>query len=236
MLGEPYQLAVARIQAREDRQQLVDRRERARELRQVEQPQLADAVAERVERVQRAAIRRPEGDQRARVLEAAEHLDVVAADQPAHRVRDEDDLRVRVRLPAPREPALGLALEPPRGDAVVAPPVVGELEVARPRLEPQRPLEPLRDLRVAVDLPEAGEQVHVADDARRDHAVAEVVDVGRVVPELEVLKAAAGAEEAVQHRARRRTPHLLAVALEHAAGDAGDEDDDVGAVGHQRQE
>ena len=78
------------------RQQLVDRRERACELGQVEELDLLP-VHERVERIQRAAIGRAEGDERARISPAVEALEEVAGDQPAHRVADEHELRVAAR-------------------------------------------------------------------------------------------------------------------------------------------
>src|ERR671918_101920 len=74
-------------------EQLVDRRERACDLRQIKELDL-QAVGERVERIQRAPVRGTERDKRPRVPPSVEALEEVARDQPAHRVADEDELRI----------------------------------------------------------------------------------------------------------------------------------------------
>ena len=232
-LLEPDQRrAVALGVARVDREQLVDRRERARELGQVEKPELLDAVDERVERVQRATVRGAERDERARVGGAAEDLDEVARDHATHRVGDEDDLGVGMRLAPAAEPGLELQLELAGGDPVVAAPVVRELEVRLAGHELQPLLEALRDLGVAVDLPEPREDVHIPDEASSPRRRRR----GRRRPagllEPQVLDAVPAAEQAPEDRSRGGRPDLLAVALEHAARDAGDEDDDVGLERH----
>src|SRR5687768_17358062 len=107
----------------------MDRSERPRNLRQVEELDLL-AVDERVERAHRAAVRRAEGDECPRVAPAFEALEEVTGDQPAHGMPDQHKLRVAraARRPPGLQPLAPLAREPSCGDTVVPPPVVRELE------------------------------------------------------------------------------------------------------------
>jgi hypothetical protein len=147
------------------------------------------AVNERADRLERAAVRRPEGDEGARVAPPVEALEVVPGDDPAHRVADEDELCVLVaRRLAPRfQPVVRRVLQLPRRDAVVAAPVVRELEQVLAELHVERLHDVVLQLRVAVDLPEPWDQVDVRHHPCRDDSVAEVVDVRRVLLQLQVL-------------------------------------------------
>src|SRR5260221_10067562 len=134
-LTDALQLAAPWVIARVDRQELVDRCERADEAGDVNDSQWSDrllqSVREGVERVWRPPVWSAECDQHSSVAPSAQYFQEVARDQTAHRVRDENQLRVAVagRLAPSPQPAWGEAREPASGHAVVAPPVIGKLEV-----------------------------------------------------------------------------------------------------------
>src|SRR5215204_141610 len=142
---------------------------------------------------------------------------------------DEHELRVLVAgLLAPRlQPAPGLRRELPRGHAVVAPPVVRELEEVLAVLDVEVLLDVVDELRVAVDLPDPGDEVDVANHRRRRDAV-DVVDVDRIVRELQVLEVSAERPERVEDGAPGDVPDVLPALAQDGPGDPGDADDDVG--------
>jgi hypothetical protein len=106
-------------------------------------------------------------------------------------VADQDELGVGVAGPVPPglQPVVALASEPAGAGPVVAAPVVGELEEVHPWGHVQLFLEGGGHLAVAVDLPEAGYQVGVRHHPRGGDAVAQLVGVGIVPLELQVLDA-----------------------------------------------
>ena len=101
--------------------------------------------------------------------------------------------------------------------AVVAAPVIGEVEPVDARLELEAAVQDVTDLPVALDLPEPGQQVDVGHEAGRHDAVAEV-GLDRVVTvQLEALDALAHAEEPAPGGAGGDGPDVVAVALEDAS-------------------
>ena len=124
------------------------------------------------------------------------------------------------------EPLLRLRRELPRRDPVVAPPVVRELEQVLARLHVEALLEVADQLGVAVDLPDARQEVDVADHRRRRDPV-DVVLVDRVVLELQVADAAPERAQGVQDGPARDVPDVAVALPEDAPGDAGNADDDV---------
>ena len=138
-VAQLHECAVAVVEAAIRRQELVNGRERAREIGQIQKVELARAVDDGVDSVERAAVRRAKRHQGSHVTPAAEYLEKVSRDEPAHRVRDEHHLGVGVLLATRRQPDGALALQLARRDAIVATPVVRQREVAHTRLE----LEPL---------------------------------------------------------------------------------------------
>jgi hypothetical protein len=74
-------------------------------------------------------------------------------------------------------------------------------------------------LRVAIDLPEAGEQVYVPDDLRRSDPVAEVVDLWRVPLELLVADALTERGQGAEHSPAGDVPYVLAVLPKDAPSD-----------------
>jgi hypothetical protein len=191
------------------RKQLVDRRERSGDVGQIEELDLLP-VDECVERVHRAAERRAERDERSRVPPSVEALEEITCDQPAHRVADEHELGIvrAARRPPLRPPLCCLPLQAPRRDAVVAPPVVRELEEVLAAPDVERLLDVAQHLRVAVDLPEAGKQVDVTDDLRRGDSVAEVVHVRRVLLQLQIGDAPAECGQRADQRAAGDVPDV----------------------------
>ena len=224
-------VAVAQVDARVRRQELVHGRQRAQQPAQVDELERAELldepVGEEVERVERAAVGRAERDQRPRVLPAVHALEVVAGDEAAHRVADEDQLGVGVVLAPGGQLLLDEAVQPAGGDAVVATPVVRELEVRLAGHEVEALEHHVRDAGVAVDAPQTGDDVDVGHQAGGDDAVAEVVGVDRVVGQLERLDAAPERPQRLADGAGRRRPHLLAVTGEDAPEDAREQHDDV---------
>jgi len=153
----------------------------------------------------------------------------VASDQAAHGVADEDELSVArpARRPPGLQPLTCLAREPPRGDSVVAPPVVREFEDVSPPPDVERLFDVPHHLRIAVDLPEAGDQVNVPDDLWRGDPVAEIVDLWRVPLELQVADAPTERAQRAEHSPAGDVPYVLAVLPKDAPRDSGDTDDDV---------
>ena len=147
---------------------------------------LADAVDERLERVERAAVRRSERDDLPRDLVTAEHVDVVRA----RRARPSSDRRTRAwrpplpgLRPEPFEHRFDGALELLRVVPVRQAPVVREPHVVRDRRLGCSPAIGLDDVeRVAEpvvqpvvpdrDRPDPGDDVHVGHQLGRDDAVA----------------------------------------------------------------
>jgi hypothetical protein len=67
---------------------------------------------------------------------------------------------------------------------------------------------------VAIDLPEAGDQMDVPDDLRRSDPVAEVVDFWRVPLELQVADAPTERAQRAEHSPAGDVPYVLAVPSE----------------------
>jgi hypothetical protein len=152
-------------------------------------------------------------------------------------VADQHELRVGlVGLRAPAlQPDRSLLGEAVRGLAVVATPVVGEVEPVLAVDEVESPLQDVFHLRVAVDLPEAGHEVDVGHEPRRGDPVAEVGLLGVVAVQLEVLDAPAERREASPDGALGKRPHVLSFALQHASEDPWEQHNDIAdgrAAGH----
>ena len=187
------------------------------------------AVGQEVERLDGAPVGGAEGDEGPCVPPAAEDLEEVAGDEAPHGVGDEDEPGVGVaRVVAPAvEEVEGDALQASGVDAVVPAPVVGELEVVVSGGDVERSADGAGDAAVAVDGPDVGEGVEVGHERRGAHAVVEVVLVRRVLRQGEVADGVTEGERGAQASAGGEAPDLPAVVLEHAAEDAGEDDDDV---------
>jgi hypothetical protein len=79
---------------------------------------------------------------------------------------------------------MALARQPTGADPVVTAPVVGELEEVGPGGDIELLLNGGGHLAVAVDLPQARQEVSIWHDARGRDAVAQVLDVGVVTMQL----------------------------------------------------
>ncbi len=162
---------------------------------------LVEAVAQEIDGVERTVVGGPEGHDGPGVLPAAQRLDVVAGDEAAHRVPDQDQLgRGVAALPTPvLQPDRALRRESAGGGPVVAPPVVREGEVVLAFLQVELRQQEFLDRRVAVDLPQAGQGVQVGHQPFGDDSVAEVVHAPVVRPEFEGLQRAAQARQRAQY-------------------------------------
>ncbi len=206
---------------------------------------LAHAVHERDECVQRTAVRRAECDDLAGHLVAAEHVDVVARDEPTHRVTDEHEPGIGISRPASEafEHRLDRLLQHARVVPVRQAPVVRELHevddtirVARIGLDDvERLAEPREQAFVADgDRPDAGHDVHVGHERGCGDAVAGMV-VADAVRELQALDRFAATQQVLQDRPRRELPYVVTVRVaQHAAHDPGEHDDDIAELfGHR---
>lgn len=219
-LGYPDQVPVALIQARVYRQQLVHRRERAEQPRQVHHRDgtelFAHPVDQEIQRVQRPPVRGAEGDQLAGVPPAVQALQEIPGHQAAHRMPDQDQLGIGRLQPPLVQPPAGLLLQPPRRDPVIPPPVIREREEIPARREGELALQVRRQLGIPVDLPQPRDQVQIRDHHRRGDPV-----VGVPVPQLKISQIPSQCHQRPRRRSRSRRPYIPAPAIsQHTAGDA----------------
>src|SRR5262249_40321749 len=123
-----------------------------------------------------------------------------------------------------------LTLKLPCGDAIIASPVIRELVIVGIRGESKALSKPRRNLRISVDRPQSRKQMNVVHEPRGAHAITDIVRIGLVVLETQILNTLTAAEETPEHAFDRGAPHLTAVAFEHASRDPGKQDDDVGEL------
>jgi hypothetical protein len=120
------------------------------------------------------------------------------------------------------------ALQPSGGGAVVPPPVVRELEVIRAFSNIEGAANRVRDHAVAVDLPEAWNQMEIRQQRVGNNAVVEGFALRVVAVKGERARnGMATGKQGPCDGAGAKAPDGLAVFLEHAAHDAGQQHDDV---------
>jgi hypothetical protein len=218
-----------------DGEELVDRRTGAEEGGEVEAQgtdALFHAVLQEADGVEGAAVGSAEGEEGAGDLPATETFDEVAGHEAAHRMADQHEAGVGgPRACAPgREPVAGQGLQAACGDPVVAAPVVGEGEVVVAGFEAELVHEVAFEAGVAVELHQAGDDRDVGDQAGGGDAV---VGLGIGGIEGKAFDRASEGREGAPEGAGGGTPNLLAGGIgQHAAGDAGQEDDEVTKAGH----
>jgi hypothetical protein len=72
--------------------------------------------------------------------------------------------------------------------------------------------------------------MHVVHESGGTYAITDIIRLRIVVCEQQILNRLAATEKTSDHAFDRRPPHVATVALEHASGDPGDENEDVGEL------
>src|SRR2546428_10919552 len=115
--------------------------------------------------------------------------------------------------------------EPPRCYPVVATPIIREFEKVAAGRDVKLSRNALHDFRVAINLPEARDQVHIRKESVCRDAVSEIVCVWGVIVQLERVDAAVECAKRVYDAGGRQSPELVVVFAEHTAGNTGEEYD-----------
>src|SRR5215467_6464558 len=229
-LTEPAQRPITTINALVDWEQLVHRRESAQGLCKVEQFYRAETlpppIDKRIYSVERAAVRRAERDEHARIPPALAAFEEVTRQEATHRVPDQDQLRIRGTrgLTPGREPLTALPGQSFGVRTVVAPPVVGKPDEVGSFDEFELPQQGVANLSVAIDAPHTGKKVHVGKQTCLAYPVIEVLFVRIVAVHGELPDISAERGECPAYAAGRNRPDVLSGLLETAAGNTRQDD------------